>query len=55
MALVSMSPRGRELDEAARAQLVADIVRDSDEVVRRHSGPNGFTYEITAVVATGRA
>src|SRR5690606_12342826 len=52
MALVSMSARGKELDEQARARLVDAIVQDSEDVTRANSDQQGLAYRLTCNVAT---
>ena len=54
MALVGMSDAGREANDDERAQLVADITRDSANVVTAHTDDAGFGYELGANVATAR-
>jgi ubiquinone/menaquinone biosynthesis C-methylase UbiE len=55
MALVGMSARARELSEQERESAVTAIVRDSADMVKRHTGAEGFSYVIGTNVATARA
>jgi SAM-dependent methyltransferase len=54
MALVGMSQASRDLSDTERGQIVSDIVRDSADVVRRHTDDRGFAYEIATNVTTAR-
>lgn len=54
-ALVGMSESGRNASANDRERLVAEITRDSAEVVRSQSDEGGFAFEISANVATARA
>lgn len=55
MALVGMSPAAPELDDQARARVVASIVADSRRVLEANAdGGAAFTYEIGANVAIAR-
>jgi prepilin-type processing-associated H-X9-DG protein len=46
IALVSMSAGSADLNEEARQRIVAAIARDSEDLVKRHTGDEGFVYEI---------
>jgi SAM-dependent methyltransferase len=54
MALVSMGPLAKELTDTAREALVADITRDSRDVLHAHTTAQGFVYDIAATIATGQ-
>ena len=54
LALVGMSAASRDMNDDARGQIVAAIVRDSAEVIRRQSDERGFTFEISTNVVTAR-
>ena len=54
MALVGMSAASKDMSDDQRGQIVAAIVRDSADVIRRQTDENGFAYEISANVATAR-
>ena len=55
MALVSMSGAGANLGDEERQRVVADITRDSTGLVRLHTGPEGFGYEIGTNMTLARA
>jgi len=54
MALVGMSAASKDMSDAERVRIVADIVRDSTDLVRRHTDASGFAFELRANVATAR-
>lgn len=54
MALVGMSAASKEMSDDARGQVVAAIVRDSTDVIRRQTDEKGFAYEIGTTLATAR-
>jgi hypothetical protein len=54
MALVSMSAKGKEVNEQERGRLVDAIAGDSAEATRAHSDDRGLAYELTSHIATGR-
>ena len=54
MALIGMSASGKEISDEKRAQLAAAIAHDSIEVVQPHTGETGFTFELSANVATAK-
>ncbi len=55
MALVTMSTQASTLDEEGRQRIVADIVRDSAELVQLHTADSGFAYELSTNVVLARA
>jgi ubiquinone/menaquinone biosynthesis C-methylase UbiE len=52
MALIGMSSRAKDLGEADRAQTLAAIVSGSRAILARNTDASGFSYAITANVAT---
>ena len=52
MALVGMSTASRDMSDDARGRIVAAIVRDSADVIRRQTDEKGFAFEIGTNVAT---
>jgi hypothetical protein len=55
MAVVGMSPKGKPLDEAGRAQLAGKIATRSLEVVKRYTQDGTLTFSLTTNIATARA
>ncbi len=55
LALVGMSPAAAKLSDEEHGRVLEAITRDSAGVVQAHTGKDGFTFEIAAVVATARA
>jgi len=55
MAVVGMSPKGRALDDADRAQLTGDIAAASMEVLKRYTKDGALTFSLMTNVATARA
>jgi ubiquinone/menaquinone biosynthesis C-methylase UbiE len=55
MAVVGMSPKGKPLDEAGRAQLAGEIATRSLEVVKRYTQDGTLTFSLTTNIATARA
>lgn len=53
-ALVSMSAGSADLNEEARQRIVAAIAQDSEGLVKRHTGAEGFVYEIGTNVTCAR-
>jgi ubiquinone/menaquinone biosynthesis C-methylase UbiE len=55
IALVGMSAASKGLEDEERDRVVAAIVQESADIVRAHTDQDGFTYELSATVATARA
>lgn len=54
VALVGMSAASKNMSDDERGKIVAAIVHDSADVVRRQTDEEGFAYEISANVVTAR-
>jgi ubiquinone/menaquinone biosynthesis C-methylase UbiE len=55
MALVGMSAASRGMSDVERGQIVAAIVHDSADVIRRRADETEFVFEISTNVTTARA
>jgi ubiquinone/menaquinone biosynthesis C-methylase UbiE len=54
-ALMSMSPLGKDLDEARRADLIATIIEESRAVLGSHLSGDALTYELGSNLAIAKA
>jgi hypothetical protein len=55
MALVGMSAQSKGMTDDRRREIVEAIARDSAAVVESDTGAAGFSFELSATVATARA
>ena len=55
IAVVGMSPKGKTLDEAGRAQLAGEIATACIDVVKRYTKDGVLAFALTTNVATARA
>jgi ubiquinone/menaquinone biosynthesis C-methylase UbiE len=55
MAVVGMSPKGKAMDDAGRAQLASDIGTATADVVKRYTKDGVLTFSLTTNVAIARA
>jgi len=54
IALVTFCAKAKNMSDEQRADVVAAIARDSADIVRRHTGEDGFAFELGANVTLAR-
>ena len=51
MALIGMSPASSAMGDEDRQRIVAAVMRDSSDLMQRHTDNKGFGFELSANVA----